>query len=88
MSNVFASSRFGGGGGGFGSSQAGGAVVQDVATQLVNTVKQVSVIATAVVQDVATQLVNTIKQVGVIATVPSTMGTSGTGCVHTASQYR
>jgi hypothetical protein len=50
MSNVFASSRFGGGGGGFGSSPAGGAVVQDVATQLVNTVKQVGVIATAVVQ--------------------------------------
>jgi hypothetical protein len=44
MSNVFASSRFGGGGGGFGSSPAGGAVVQDVATQLVNTVKQVGVI--------------------------------------------
>jgi len=60
MSNVFASSRFGGGGGGFGSSPAGGAVVQDVATQLVNTVKQVGVIATAAVQDGVAQLVNTV----------------------------
>jgi len=41
MANVFATSRFGGGGGGgFGSSPAGTGV-QDVATQLVNTVKQV-----------------------------------------------
>jgi hypothetical protein len=69
MSNVFASSRFGGGGGGFGSSPAGGAVVQDVATQLVNTVKQVGVIATVLTtrgavllgQDGANQLVNTVK---------------------------
>jgi hypothetical protein len=82
MSNVFASSRFGGGGGGFGSSPAGGAVVQDVATQLVNTVKQVGVIATAVVQDVATQLVNTVKQVG------GHSHSCGTRCGHTAGQYR
>ncbi len=47
------------------------AVVQDVATQLVNTVKQVGVTATAVVQDVATQLVNTVDKVGVMANTVS-----------------
>jgi hypothetical protein len=58
------------------------AVVQDVATQLVNTVKQVGVIATVLttmgavllVQNVSTKMVNTIKQVGVIATVLTTRG--------------
>ena len=57
-------------------------MVQDVPTQLFNTVKQVGVIATVLitrgavllVQDVAAQLVNTVKQVGVIDSVPTTMG--------------
>ncbi len=48
MANVFASSRFGGGQ--FGTSPAGGA--QDVAAQLVNTVKQVGVNALGISQAV------------------------------------